>query len=358
MILFRYLAKEVGMTLVALTSILILIFMSNQVVIYLNRAASGVIPGMLVMQLMMLELPNLLSLLLPLGFYFALLLAYGRLYADSEMVVLQACGYSSMRLLRHTLGMALIVALITAGMISLSPLIAYQRAKLLQTTGLQTLIQTIIPGRFRAVMNDQFVFYIEAMNTKHTQAHGVFVAKRAQHGDQSSWDVLTAQHAMAKKDKVTGEEYLILTDGKHYQGQPGQADYQIASFRQYEARLPHQNTLVKLDIRTVPFHELLPFNNPDHVRAAELQWRVSIPLMVFSLTMVGVPLSRVNPRAGKYAKLLPGVILAVLYANFMFISRDWVAGNKVPLWLGMWWLHALVILFGLGLLWRQRTSGR
>lgn len=198
----------------------------------------------------------------------------------------------------------------------------------------------------------------EAMNTKHTQARGVFVAKRAQHGDQSSWDVLTAQHAMAKKDKVTGEEYLILTDGKHYQGQPGQADYQIASFRQYEARLPHQNTLVKLDIRTVPFHELLPFNNPDHVRAAELQWRVSIPLMVFSLTMVGVPLSRVNPRAGKYAKLLPGVILAVLYANFMFISRDWVAGNKVPLWLGMWWLHALVILFGLGLLWRQRTSGR
>ncbi|HVT63317.1 MAG TPA: LptF/LptG family permease, partial [Legionellaceae bacterium] len=141
MILFRYLAKEVGLTLIALTSILVLIFMSNQVVIYLNRAASGVIPGMLVMQLMVLELPNLLSLLLPLGFYFALLLAYGRLYADSEMVVLQACGYSSGHLLKHSFILAFIVAIITALMISLSPLIAYQRAKLLQTTGLQTIIQ-------------------------------------------------------------------------------------------------------------------------------------------------------------------------------------------------------------------------
>ena len=91
MILFRYLAKEVGTTLIALTSILILIFMSNQMILYLNGAANGRIPGGLVLKLMMLELPNLLCLLLPLGFYFSILVAYGRLYADSEMVVLQAC---------------------------------------------------------------------------------------------------------------------------------------------------------------------------------------------------------------------------------------------------------------------------
>ncbi|PJD90699.1 MAG: LPS export ABC transporter permease LptF [Legionella sp.] len=357
MILFRYLAKEVCITLIALTSILLLIFMSNQVVIYLNRAASGVIPGMLVMKLMMLELPNLLSLLMPLGFYFALLLAYGRLYADSEMVVLQACGYSSTSLLKHTLVLATGVAMLTALMISLSPLIAYQRAKLLQTTGLQTLIQTIIPGRFRTVMNDQYVFYVESMNARHTKANGVFVAKRVLKDGKQSWDVLTAKQATAVRDKASGEEYLVLKEGKQYQGIPGNADYQISSFGRYEARLPHQNTMVKSDIRTVPFKQLLPFNNKDHVKAAELQWRVSIPLMVFSLTMVGVPLSRVNPRAGKYAKLLPGVVLAVLYANFMFITRDWIAADKIPLWLGMWWLHGVVAFIGLSLIWRQRVSG-
>src|SRR6185312_11366482 len=102
-IIFQYLAKEVLLTLLALTSILLLIFMSNQLVIYLNRAASGIIPGMLVMKLMILELPQLLGLLLPLGFYFALLLAYGRLYAEYEMTVLKACGFSHGQLLKYSL---------------------------------------------------------------------------------------------------------------------------------------------------------------------------------------------------------------------------------------------------------------
>lgn len=357
MILFRYLAKEVGMTLIALTSILLLIFMSNQVMLYLNRAANGVIPGMLVAQLLMLELPNLLCLLLPLGFYFAILVAYGRMYADSEMVVLQACGYSTTRLLLHTLWMAAGVAFVIVLMISLNPAIAHQREKLLKTTGLQTLIQTILPGRFRAVMGDQYVFYVEAMNTKHTKAQGVFVAKRVEQSGQLSWDVLTAQSAMAKKDPNSGEEYLILGDGANYQGRPGQSDYKIASFRQYEARLPHPAIPETTDIRTLPFHKLLPVMNPDPAKAAELQWRISIPLMVFSLTVLGVPLSRVNSRTGKYAKIFPGIVLAFIYANFMFVARGWMVTGKVPLWLGMWWLHAIVVIVGLGLLWRQRISG-
>lgn len=357
MILFRYLAKEVGTTLIALTSILVLIFMSNQVVIYLNRAANGHIPGMLVFQLLMLELPNLLSLLLPLGFYFAILVAYGRLYADSEIVVLQACGYSPGKLLLHTFGLAAVVALVVTIMMSLNPSIAHQRSKLLKSTGVQTIIQTIIPRRFRAVMSDQYVFYVDTMNAKHTKAQGVFVAKQVQHGDNYGWDILTAQSATARKDPQTGEEYLLLMEGDNYQGQPGAADYKIASFRQYEARLPHQTMLASTDIRTLPFQQLLPWSNPDLQKVAELQWRISIPLMVFTLTMLGVPLSRVNPRSGKYAKILPGVVLAFVYANFMFIARNWIVAGKIPSWLGMWWLHGIVILVGLTLLWRQRGSG-
>src|SRR3990167_5810478 len=126
--------------------------MSNQVVIYLNRAATGIIPGMLIMKLMMLELPNLLSLLLPLGFYVALLVAYGRLYADSEMTVLQACGYGPQALLKHSMILAFLVAiLVLAITVCASPLVAVERATLLRTTGIQTLIQTIVPGRFRAL---------------------------------------------------------------------------------------------------------------------------------------------------------------------------------------------------------------
>lgn len=360
MILFRYLSKEVGITLIGLTCILVLIFMSNQVMIYMNRAATGIIPGVLVMKLMLLELPNLLSLLLPLGFYFALLLAYGRLYADSEMTVLQSCGYGSFSLCKHTFILAIIVAAITAGMISLNPLIAFQRAKLLQTTGMQTIIQTIIPGRFRVLGNNQnqYIFFVDLMNPKHTKAKGVFIAKRVSLDGKPAWNILTAEQARSQIDKKTGETYLILSNGKQYQGQPGNAAYQMAAFGRYEARLPHENFISKPNTQTLPFKDLLPLRNPDVKKAAELQWRISIPLMVFSLGLVAIPLSRVNPRAGRFSKLLPAVVLAVLYANFMFITRDWVAAGRIPAWLGMWWVHGILICIGLGLLYRQRTQLR
>ena len=78
--------------------------------------------------------------------------------------------------------------------------------------------------------------------------------------------------------------------------------------------------------------------------------------MNFTLTLVGVPLSRVNPRAGKYAKLLPAIVLYILYANMMFITRSWLASGKIPIWLGMWWPHVIVVVVGLLLLYRNQKK--
>ncbi|WP_028387982.1 LPS export ABC transporter permease LptF [Legionella fairfieldensis] len=358
MLIFRYLAKEVFITLVSLTTILLLIFMSNQFVRYLNRAASGNIPGMIIMKLMMIELPNLMGLLLPLGFYVALLVSYGRLYAESEMTVLQACGYGPSQLLKHSLIMAVGISFFVGMiMIWLSPVIATERAKLLRTSGVQTLIQLIVPGRFRAESSGKHVFYVEAMNRDHTKARNVFLARLTMKNNLPRWDVLWAERAFAETDASTQEDYIVLQRGHEYEGLPGQADYQVAEFDQYKARLPHPKIKsLDKDLRTIPTASLLPFTNSDRAKVAELQWRLSVPLMVLVLALVAVPLSRVNPRSGKYAKLLPAIVLYIVYANFMFISRDWVAAGKIPLWLGMWWLHLSVALIGLFLLWRNRMK--
>lgn len=356
MIIFRYLAKEVFMTLIALTAILMLIFLSNQFVQYLNRAAAGSIPGMVIMKLMMVELPNLMGLLLPLGFYMALLLAYGRLYAESEMTVLRACGYGPKQLFKHSFIMASVVTVIVGVvMIWGSPLIALERAKLLRSTGIQTLIKTIMPGRFHAINSGQEVFYVQSMNRDHTKAEQVFLAKRAVDNDRIQWDVLWADRAFAETDK-NGEEYIVLQDGKEYQGSPGQADYQVAQFASYKSRLPHPTVSVSEDMRTAKTSTLWPLNNPDRKKAAELQWRLSIPLMVLTLTLVAVPLSRVSPRSGKFAKLLPAVLIYIFYANFMFVARDSIAEGTIPLWVGMWWIHILVIILGLFLIWRNQVK--
>lgn len=357
MIIFRYLAKEVFVTLISLTAILMLIFLSNQFVQYLNRAASGAIPGVIIMKLMMLELPNLMGLLLPLGFYMALLLVFGRLYAESEMTVLRACGYGPKQLLKHSFIMASVVAVLVGGvMFWASPLIAIERAKLLRSTGIQTLIKTIMPGRFHAINGGQQVFYVQSMSRDHSKAEQVFLAKQSVRNDKIQWDVLWADNAFAENDPQTGEEYIVLQNGKAYQGIPGHADYQVAEFADYKARLPHPTVRINEDIRTAKTASLWPLFNSNREKAAELQWRISIPLMVLTLTFVAVPLSRVSPRSGKFAKLLPAIIIYILYANFMFIARDAIASGAIPVWIGMWWIHLLVVMLGLFLIWRNQVK--
>ncbi len=357
MLIFRYLAKEVFVTLASLTTILLLIFLSNQFVSYLNRAASGKIPTVLLMKLMMLELPTLVGLLLPLGFYMALLVAYGRLYAESEMTVLQACGYGPRQLLGHSVIMATVVALVVMViMLWVSPLIAIERIKLLETKGIQTLIQLIVPGHFRDISGGRQVYYVASMSPDHKKAKHVFLARLVEKEGYAQWNVLWADAAYAETEPGTYEDYVILQDGKEYEGRPGHADYQIAEFERYKARLPHPTLDLSRDIRMSSTEDLWPLNNPDLNKAAELQWRLSVPLMVLTLTLVGVPLSRVNARVGKYAKLLPAIVLYIIYANFMFIARDWLIAGKIPVWLGMWWLHLAVALLGLLLIWRNQVK--
>lgn len=354
MLIFRYLAKEVFITLASLTTILMLIFMSNQFVRYLNRAASGQIPFTIIMKLMMIEVPNLIGLLLPLGFYVALLIAYGRLYAESEMTVLQACGYGTSQLLKHSFIMALVVTgIVTAISLWISPTIASERTKLLRTTGIQTLIQTIVPGRFRSAAHGRDVFYVESVDRANSTAENVFLARQVTKNNHLQWNILWAEKAFAKTEPHTNEDYLILQTGHEYEGMPGEANYQVAHFAQAKIRLPHPVVAAGNDLRTVPTSSLWPLDNADPRKAAELQWRLSVPLMVLTLTLVAVPLSRVNARSGKFAKLLPAIVLYIVYANFMFIARDWVISGKLPVWIGMWWIHLIVILIGAWLVWRN-----
>ncbi len=356
MIIFRYLAKEVFLTLIALTGILMLIFMSNQFVQYLNRAASGSIPGVIIMKLMMLEIPNLMGLLVPLGFYMSLLLAYGRLYAENEMTVLRASGYSPSRLLTHSFIMASVVAFVVAiVLLWASPYIATERAKLLRSSGVKTLIQTIMPGRFN-VLNWGQIFYVEAMSRDDSEAVHIFLVKRSMVNEKIQWDLVWANKAFSESDETTGEEYMVLQNGQEYQGIPGMANYQVSSFSEYKTRLPHPIVKINADIRTEKTKYLWPLNNTNLAKAAELQWRLSIPLMVFTLTLVAVPLSRVNSRAGKFSKLLPAVLIYILYANFMFLARDAIVSGKIPPWIGMWWIHLLVLSLGLFLFWRNRVT--
>lgn len=349
MLIFRYLAKDVFLTLLSLTFILLLIFLGDTFFSALRRVANGEIPPSFITNLMILELPNLLWKVLPLGFYISLLLVYSRLYAENEMTVLQACGYGQGRLLMHSLILAVPIALVVMVItLWLGPIIIIKEEQLLRASSIQLLIKTLAPGRFRDIQDGHQVFYVEAMNMDHTKAHRVFIAQHEDKKGDPEWSLAWVDNAFAEKNKEISEDHVMLGKGRVYQGTPGHNDYWVAEFERYQVRLPQPDGIgIMDDIRTVKTSNLLPLNNLDRRKAAELQWRLSIPLMVFILTLVVVPLSRVSSRAGRYAKLLPAILIFIFYLHFLCYIHSSIVRQDVPPWIEVWCLHITVAAVGL-----------
>lgn len=353
MLIFRYLNREIILTLLAVTLILLLIFVSNQFVRYLGAVADGRLAFWVFMRLVAIEIPHLLVLLLPLSLYIAILLSFGRLYADNEITVMQAAGMSRKQLLYQTLPIALVVATIV-GILTLwlSPIIVHYRDQLLAQMG-ETSLQTLLPGQFQSGFDGNRVFYVAHMSVDRKNLDNIFVAEKnrsASVNGQTVWTVLSANRGYQMVDPKTGDLFLVTTDGHRYEGVPGTSNYQMVDYEKYGIRIEQNysaDTHTNFASMSTYFLTQLfiwPLYVDKKPVMAELQWRLSLPLSAILLTILAVPLSRVKPRQGKYANLIPAILFYIVYANLLFVSRTWVEKGTLHGLLGMWWVHILLLL--------------
>lgn len=363
MIILKYLTKEVVTTLAALTMVLMCVFLSNEFVRYLHFATSGGLPGTFFLRLMLLEIPALLGLVLPLGLFMGILVAYGRLYADSEMTALTACGMSQTRLISYTMILSTVVAILTGIMVMwVGPYIMHERNHILGLARSDTLLKVIQPQQFQSTNTGKQVFYVHEVDSETGYAKQLFIANKTKMKGMAdpqkqpspemsdNWDIVTADQAQLQHDDTTDEDYAMLSNGQQYVGTPGNPDFRILRFEKFYIRLPQPKPLMNKMERAMPTSDLLLRNNLTLSEQAELHWRIAVPIMAMVLGLLAVPLSYVKPRQGKYAKLLPAVIVFMIYANMLFVARRWLAEGSVPAWLGLWWLHGMMIMFALALL--------
>ncbi|MBY0378730.1 MAG: LPS export ABC transporter permease LptF [Gammaproteobacteria bacterium] len=371
MIIKKYLAKEIYMHLAVVSGILVLIFLSNQLVQFLGRAAAGKLTGGMLLKIMALEVPILLGFLLPVALFIAILLAYGRLYVDSEMTVLQACGVSQKQLLAYTQTFAILVFIIVLIMnFYLTPNLYRDKDKIIATNPATIIINTLVPGRFKS-FNDQNIIYVEGVDHTTQQAQNIFIAKREfvtvhkkVDGQDTTtkvptWRVLSAEKAYQVQSKALQGSFVVAENGTEYNGIPGQRDFRVIHFKKYGARIPDtENIKTKVNYSSLSFGDLwgLAFNNKKAM--AELQWRISMPLSVPILVLLALPLSRVNPRLGRYRKLIPAILLYTVYANMQFVARGWLEDGVIPAYIGLWFLHFVLLAIALSLYvdkyqWRQ-----
>ncbi|WP_115717676.1 LPS export ABC transporter permease LptF [Gallaecimonas mangrovi] len=352
MIVFRYLFAEAFKSTIAVTLVLMAIFVSREFVSVLSDAADGDIPGTMVAQIIGLHLPALLVMVMPLSVFIGILLAHSRMYSEHEMPVLHACGISEWYVARVTLVVALLFAFI-AGNITLwmAPWAMEQQYQLLEKAQSSSGLATLQEGRFQLTANNKAVVFIE--NIDDGQLDKVFVAQLPGAGEPPS--VLMAKGGAVSQNEQ-GNDTLELNQGYRYQGEAGQAALQEIHFGDYRMQIGEQSVQKRRrKLAALPLTDLLGDNSVD--ARAELQWRMALPIAVMLLALIAVPMAKTGPRQGKFAKLLPALGLFLGYLLLLLAGNRALQDGKIPISLGLWWIHAAALFIGIGLIIRGRTLG-
>ncbi len=351
MILFRYLAKEILISMLAVSATLLLIVMSSRFVKYLAEAATGDLAPEVVLSIMVYRLPSFLELVLPLGLFIGILLAYGRLYVESEMTVMSACGLSTGRLALYTLVPSVFVAVIVAWLsLYASPDGIARVQGIFQEAKNSSGLELLVSGRFRTDEKTGRVTYIEKLQDDRKTMQQVFSAEQSSTKDGIELSVLLSEQGEVRLDDEQRSRYLVLKNGYRYIGQPGGQAFRITQFEQYGQRIKEPKSVnssyKKVDARSTEYllgSELLEDK-------AALQWRVSLAILVPIIALIAQALSKTNHRRGRYVKMLPAFLIYIVYVIMLNGARDAIEKQKIPLEIGLWWIHGLFLLLALILL--------
>jgi lipopolysaccharide export system permease protein len=283
-------------------------------------------------------------------------MAHGRMYAESEMVVLHSVGISEWYITRVTLLLAVFNMLVT-GVLSLyvTPWAEERQNQVLEHAQSEAGLAAITQGRFQTSPNGRAVLFVERIG-RDNQLDKVFVAQLpdpdAEFGQSN---IVFAQGGKVVEDG-TGGQRLQLNDGVQYQATPKQVDFQVIKFGGYQMQIKEQEVNERRrKLSALPLSELLKQKGPEST--AEFHWRLAIPISILMLTLIAVPMSRVNVRQGKFAKMFPAILLYLGYFGLMIAGRKALEDGVIPGYLGMWWIHLSALFFGIILLGKERPSG-
>ena len=352
-ILDRYILREVVVSWLAVTGVLLAILLTDQVARVLERAAESQFPRGVVLELILLGAVQNVPLVLPVGLLLGIVLALGRLYHDSEMTAAQACGAGSRPVMLPVLGFTvLLAALLAALSLYVAPAAAGRWLELRSEALRAGQFAPITAGKFRMFGGGSTVVYAQGAQEDGTLEH-VFV-ERDREGKLEVALAQRATHAFAEDGNL---QVITLYDGERFEGIPGERKFRIVRFAEntIPVRLPAAGSgAVKLSGAATG--ALLATRGREEL--AELHWRIFFPLMAVVLGAIAIPLARLQPRQGRYARMGYAVLIFFVYISLAIAGQKALARGAIPSWFGLWWAHAAVILLAALILLVPRWSAR
>ena len=337
-ILDRYIFREVAQTWAAVTVVLLFILLTNQFAQVLGDVAKGRLPKDAVFQVIALTGLQYLTIVVPIGLFLSIMLALGRLYRDSEMPAMMACRVGPGRIYRPLMWLIVPLALGVGWLamdIGPKALTAVDRIGIVAKR--QADLASIEPGKFTAGSEGTVVYAERVIGPGSVE--NVFLQRRTETGGV---EVVVAERGEQVTSEDADTRYFVLHNGRRYEGMPGTSDFRVMEFVEHGIpyRLPNISEPNERP-RAMSTLDLLKSRSTDNV--AELQWRISVPLATLILGILAVPLSRSQPRQGRYGRLAIGLLVFIIYFNLLSAGKAWVEQEAVPTAVGMWWVHAIML---------------
>ncbi len=337
MIFHKALVREFANAAVATFFVLLGITLTMQLVKLLGQAATGLITSTGVLALLGFTLLNYLPVLLSLTTFIAVLMTLTRSYRDSEMVVWFSSGVGLVRWVRPVLAFS-IPLVIVIGLLSLvlSPWAVSRSEDLRRIMDSRDDVSAIVPGVFRESHRAERVFFVEEVSGSENMVANVFVSSN-QH---QKLGVMVARRGY-QETMDNGDRFLVLLNGRRYEGAPGTPEYRVYEFEKYAMRVEIGEARARAPTsKTTPTADLL--GDPTPRNLAELSWRIGLPVSALILSLIAIPLSFVNPRAGRSMNLVFALLIFMTYSNLISIVQAQIAQSRMHFVVGVL-VHVIMI---------------
>jgi lipopolysaccharide export system permease protein len=338
-ILRRYLFREIGITFAGVFLLVVMILISLKMVDYLAQAAAGRLPVTAVLSLVGLVIVSYLSGLIPICLLPAIMLAVGRMQRDNEITAMAGAGIGGRFLHRNIAAFtSAFVFAVASCSLFLGPWATREMRNLKVRAEQESDITGVTPGRFKEFSEGDRVLFVRSLTPDKQRMEDVFLQER----DEEAMSVLAADNAVLATEDGTGHRFALFYNGSRYKGVPGQADFEITHYETLGWRIDQSDQAgVTENTKSMPTLRLVAAGDPASV--AELQWRLSAPVLTFLLSVFAVSLLRHAGRHNRYGALLIAVLVYFTYSNLLGVARTLVKKEEIPGVVGLWWVHLLIL---------------
>ncbi len=283
-----------------------------------------------------------LAPLMTASLFIAVLIVLIRTWQDNEMIVwFSAGGRSLLDWVRPVLLFVFPFVLVIAALsLVVSPWAKLQMEESARAFEQRDAVSRIAPGRFIEANGGQRVFFIEDVSEDGNRVKNVFMSSKE--GNKET--IVEAQGGEIRRNSL-GDRYVVLLNGRRYDtSTDGTSAWRVIEFKTYEIRLDVRSAAMESssDVDQVPLTKLMTMQSPK--AKGQMLWRFCWPIGALILSLMAIPLSSTNIRAGRNFNLVAAALVFILYLNAVSIGVARVKTDRMD------WVVGLILVNGIFLL--------